>query len=97
MINETKKRDASPLDHLGQSGMARRIQKVSTDGATVDSTAPLKGVSGPRKRAVEVVREPCDQIKKSKGGRPSTTGKPWEGLGISRQAYYARQKKGKSK
>lgn len=34
---------------------------------------------------------------KSKRGRPTTTGKPWEALGISRQAYYKRQKKENTK
>jgi hypothetical protein len=28
-------------------------------------------------------------------GRPTTTGKPWEAEGISRQAWYKRQKKSK--
>jgi hypothetical protein len=28
-------------------------------------------------------------------GRPATTGKPWEAEGISRQAWYKRQKKSK--
>jgi hypothetical protein len=33
---------------------------------------------------------------KSKGGRPVTVGKPWEALGISRAAYYKRQRKEQS-
>jgi hypothetical protein len=32
---------------------------------------------------------------KRKTGRPSSTGKPWEAEGISRQAWYKRQKKSK--
>ncbi len=91
MINETKKRDASPLDHLGRPGMARRISEVSTGGISVDSQAPIKGVSSHRKRAVEVVREPGDQSQ-SKRGRPKTGTKPWEALGISKATYF-RQKK----
>jgi hypothetical protein len=31
----------------------------------------------------------------SRHGRPSSTGKPWEAEGISRQAWYKRQKKSK--
>jgi hypothetical protein len=103
MSKDDKSRE-SPLAHLGLSGIARRFAPVSTEGASVDSQAPFKGVPSPRERAVEVTRKPGDRIKKakaalagakSKGGRPATVGKPWEALGISRAAYYKRQKKEK--
>ena len=80
MTNETKKRDPSSPDNLGRPGMARRISE-----AEVSEPADRK-TSGDKTNRVEGPT-------KSKGGRPSTTGKPWEALGISRQAYYKRQKK----
>jgi hypothetical protein len=91
MINETKKRDASPLDHLDRPGMARRIADVTTKVVPASSkgrTPPFEGV--------DLGSNPGAGTK-SKRGRPTTTGKPWEALGISRQAYYKRQKKENTK
>jgi hypothetical protein len=35
------------------------------------------------------------EVPAKSSGRPATTGKPWEAEGISRQAWYKRQKKSK--
>jgi hypothetical protein len=40
-----------------------------------------------------VVERPASSPPPSRSGRPTTTGKPWEAEGISRQAWYKRQKK----
>ena len=98
MINEGKKRDASPHAHLGLPGMARRLPQ-SSDGGVEGHAAPKRAATRPddRTKGSTAGIKPGPSEAKSKGGRPSTSGKPWEALGISRQAYYKRQKKGATK
>lgn len=94
MINENKKREPSPLAHLGQSGIGRRLadgpasvaaspDKINRARAALEDAAIAKSASN------------IGQAAPNKGGRPSTTGKPWQEEGISRALWYRRQKEDK--
>jgi hypothetical protein len=77
------------FEHLGQPGIGRRF-------SAGDASPPAKPIAAKEAIArVEAEKKSKIVAKKSldKGGRPSTTGKPWEALGISRQAYYKRKAK----
>jgi hypothetical protein len=94
MINENKKRDLSPLNHLGMSQIARRLLVGSEDDRTRDAIVEKQERARAALVASESKKIPGDG-QKSKGGRPAKTGKPWETEGISRQTWYNRQRKGK--
>ena len=88
MINETKKRDASPLDHLGKPGMARRISEVKSkpQRSSVGEPATHNGL--------DVGSIPAAGTK-SKRGRPAKVAddEPWKAEGVSRRTWYRQQKK----
>jgi hypothetical protein len=95
MINENKKRDASPNDHLGRPGIGRRIMDKECDGreyliARMNGDDKLIAA----KKAVASL-DSLDNAKRPRGRPKSTETKPWEIEGVSRMTWYRRKKEGK--
>lgn len=78
----------SPNACLGPSPIERRYKAAVIEHVSVDEAKDR--LSKAIERGVVKVGT-SSNLKRT--GRPSTTGKPWEALGISRQAYYKRKKK----
>ena len=77
------------FEHLGPPGIGRRFSAApaSSPAKPIAAKEAISRVETEKKAKIAAKKH------RDKGGRPSTTGKPWEALGISRQAYYKRKAK----
>jgi hypothetical protein len=86
MIDPKKKRDSGPLDHLGPSGIGRRLSSPSK--------ADAKDVEIARRRLAEIDEKPITIVIPAKPrGRPKTGEKPWEAAGVSKATWFRQRKK----
>jgi hypothetical protein len=100
MINESKKRDASPLAHLGPSGINRRVVAVLDCHEITKRTNEIQKIG----RFGEDMKKLNEDLattrrrfghaplKRGKGRPKATAPKPWEAEGITRATWYRRQK-----
>lgn len=80
---------------LGPPGMARRYGLSGGEGRAESPVSPLSGSEASRDRlakAEEAVKQ-AEAKPTGKRGRPKSEGdKPWEAEGLSRSAWYRKQK-----
>lgn len=75
-----------------QSAKARDLGEVGSIPS--GGAKPKRGRSSKAEQRPSKPKTPgSTPAARSKGGRPASTGKPWEALGISRAAHYKREKK----
>jgi hypothetical protein len=72
--------------------LAAAIERCGVEVGVSESLKPKPKAERARKPKQPPKPKPADPPVEKKRGRPSTTGKPWEKEGISRAAYYKRQK-----
>lgn len=99
MINPNKKRDPSPLVHLGLPQICGRYRDADPgEGKILEKEDRLAAARALIEAPQEVVpgelpvQDEAPAPKKRGRGRPALEGKPWEAEGLSRSAWYAKKK-----